>query len=155
MAAAWQYGGFVDGGSTPPWGLVAYASWGRRVCARLIDAWLPLLPALLILILFGESLKTIPVLFVLAAMGFRFWNVIRQGQCGQTIGKQVMHIRLRTVAADGPPGVGLSIRRSIWHFLDSWSSFLGYLWPLWDEQGQTFADKLVGTIVVDSSADDK
>jgi uncharacterized RDD family membrane protein YckC len=26
--------------------------------------------------------------------------------------------------------------------------YLGYLWPLWDPRKQTFADKIVGSVVV-------
>ena len=32
-------------------------------------------------------------------------------------------------------------------FLDSFF-YVGFLWPLWDPQRQTFADKIVGTVCV-------
>jgi uncharacterized RDD family membrane protein YckC len=27
--------------------------------------------------------------------------------------------------------------------------YVGYLWPLWDDKRQTFADKILGTVVVE------
>ena len=38
--------------------------------------------------------------------------------------------------------------RIIAHFLDSLACYIGWLWPLWDDKRQTFADKVCGSIVV-------
>lgn len=38
--------------------------------------------------------------------------------------------------------------REIAHLSDFALLFIGFLWPLWDDRGQTFADKIVGTIVI-------
>ncbi len=38
--------------------------------------------------------------------------------------------------------------RDLAHVLDSVACHLGWLWPLWDQKRQTFADKIVGTVVV-------
>ena len=35
------------------------------------------------------------------------------------------------------------------HVLDSLPCYLGYLWPLWDAKRQTFADKIMSTVVVE------
>jgi hypothetical protein len=35
------------------------------------------------------------------------------------------------------------------HILDSLPCYLGYLWPLWDAKRQTFADKVMGTVVIE------
>nr|WP_269420743.1 RDD family protein [Bifidobacterium mellis] len=37
--------------------------------------------------------------------------------------------------------------REIAHLADFASLFIGFLWPLWDGRGQTFADKIMGTTV--------
>jgi len=34
------------------------------------------------------------------------------------------------------------------HIVDGLSLFIGYLWPLWDKKRQTFADKIMSTVVV-------
>jgi uncharacterized RDD family membrane protein YckC len=32
--------------------------------------------------------------------------------------------------------------------VDAIPFFIGFLWPLWDRRRQTFADKLLGTVVL-------
>ena len=54
-----------------------------------------------------------------------------------------------TLVRDGQPvGFGLAIGRQFLHILDSLPFYIGYLWPLWDERRQTFADKVADTVVV-------
>ncbi|MDU5131830.1 MULTISPECIES: RDD family protein [Bifidobacterium] len=38
--------------------------------------------------------------------------------------------------------------REVAHLADFVSPFIGFLWPLWDNRGQTFADKIARTIVI-------
>ena len=38
--------------------------------------------------------------------------------------------------------------RDLVHILDG-VAYVGYLWPLWDDKRQTFADKIMRTIVID------
>jgi uncharacterized RDD family membrane protein YckC len=45
-------------------------------------------------------------------------------------------------------GVGLCFVRQLAHYIDSLACYLGWLWPLWDPQRQTLADKIMGTVVV-------
>ncbi len=45
-------------------------------------------------------------------------------------------------------GPGLSIGRAFVHVVDSAPLYIGYLWPLWDDNKQTFADKILKTLVV-------
>ena len=42
-------------------------------------------------------------------------------------------------------GFGLSVVRYFAHFLDA-ICYIGYLWPLWDDKRQTFADKIMTTV---------
>jgi hypothetical protein len=41
----------------------------------------------------------------------------------------------------------MAFGREIAHVLDG-AVYIGYLWPLWDRLNQTFADKIVGSVVV-------
>ncbi len=131
------------------------ASWGQRVGAFLVD-WL-----IGAAISFGgfilgaivgsgsESLGTmLGLLGGLGSLAFQIWNMVRQGHTGQTIGKGVLDIRLVRLDGITPPGVGLSIGRWLLHIVDALPCGLGYLWPLWDPKRQTFADKIVNTVVV-------
>lgn len=49
--------------------------------------------------------------------------------------------------ADVPVGPWVALGREVAHLLDV-CSVVGWLWPLWDPQQQTFADKLASTRVV-------
>ena len=77
------------------------------------------------------------------------WNVcLKQGRTGYSVGKGVLGIRLLKEETGQPIGAGMSFVRQIAHVLDS-ICYIGYLWPLWDRKRQTFADKVIGTVVVD------
>lgn len=76
-----------------------------------------------------------------------FWMMYRQGKTGQTPGKKAMNIAVLRERDGMPMGFGMTFVRSLCHFFDGFL-YLGYLWPLWDEKNQTFADKMVGTVVV-------
>ena len=141
----------APGYGTPPQGPAAPASgprladWGTRVASALVDGVVPL-----VLVLIGVALRSAAgiVIFYLLAFAFTIWNLVRQGRTGQTIGKTALKTSLRKEADGSYVGAGLSIGRAILHVVDSIPCYLGYLWPLWDAKRQTFADKIVGTLVI-------
>ena len=141
-------------------GPAPYADWIKRVGGYLVDVAL-LIPAYLVMIVgagimgSGGAGDTNPVgLFLyflgfLAALGLMIWNMlIRQGRTGWSVGKQVIGIRLISEKTGQPIGAGLNFVRMLAHMLDSLACYLGWLWPLWDAKRQTFADKIMGTIVI-------
>lgn len=143
----------------------ALASWPHRVGASLIDSVIAgIVPALCYGIAAGTAETTVDafgtptseptgfgavLIFVglVAQLAIWFWNrVWRQGRTGQSVGKSLLKIRLVKEATGGPAGMGLTFGREFAHILDAFF-YLGYLWPLWDQKRQTFADKLCGTVV--------
>ena len=70
------------------------------------------------------------------------------GTTGQSYGKKIAGTRLILEATGQPPGGGLGIGRFFVHILDALPCYLGFLWPLWDSKRQTFADKILKTVVV-------
>lgn len=134
------------------------ASWGQRVGAYLIDGLITtgiLLAGFLVSAILGTFSDGLGVFFlvvgVIAGIVFIGWNLVRQGHTGQTVGKGMLNIRLVRLDGITPPGVGLSIGRYFLHvFIDGALCNLGYLWPLWDDKRQTFADKIVDTVVVNA-----
>ncbi|MEU8582417.1 RDD family protein [Streptomyces abikoensis] len=76
-----------------------------------------------------------------------FWALYRQGRTGQTPGKKAVGISVLRERDGMPTGFGMAFVRNLCHIVDGFF-YLGYLWPLWDEKKQTFADKIVGTVVV-------
>jgi uncharacterized RDD family membrane protein YckC len=151
-----------------------YANWFKRVGAYLIDqiatsiAGLPLWIGYGMLVAStetttnadgtvsttmddpsGTSLVLI-LLGVITSLAFFVWNsCIRQGRTGYSIGKSALGIKLVGERTGQPIGAGLSFVRQLAHIVDSLPCNLGYLWPLWDRKRQTFADKIMNTVVLD------
>lgn len=138
------------------------ASWGSRVVAYIIDAIIGLLLAAPGAILLSIGLVThgsargaliaIGVVLLAVATIVQIWQTgWRQGALGQSWGKSATG--LRTVGAEdlrpigGPKGL---LRWLVDTLLGSVGilQLLNYLWPLWDDRNQTWADKAVGSVVL-------
>jgi uncharacterized RDD family membrane protein YckC len=86
---------------------------------------------------------------VVAMIGIQVWNrCFRQGRTGQSIGKKVLGLKLVDERTGQPIGAGMAFVRDLAHILDGFF-YIGYLWPLWDDKRQTFADKVLSTLVVE------
>jgi uncharacterized RDD family membrane protein YckC len=138
-----------------------YANWLYRVASSLIDGLVTSVPLIVGYIVLGitstgqqpgsTSGVGVAVLLVtyVISLGIAVWNsFIRQGTTGQSLGKQAVGTRLVSATTGQPIGALMAFLRQICHFVDSLPCYLGYLWPLWDSRRQTFADKIVGTVVV-------
>ena len=144
-----------------------YASWAKRVGAMLID-FTPIYIGLIIfyvgyfLWLFEFSTRAsagtpvaagvVPMIVGSAIMLLGFgWTIYNRwlvaGRTGQSLGKRVTKIKLVSKVTDAPIGPRNAFVRDLVHILDL-ITFVGYLWPLWDDERQTFADEIVRTIVV-------
>lgn len=160
----------------PPTALppTAYASWGQRVCSHLLDS----LPNVLVLgvtmigmfVLFIAAASTVasagpnaPVTPAGTALVFAGFGVgtlggigsivvtvlnrwVRGGR-GATWGMERMGLRLISEQTGRPIGTGGAFLRDLAHVLDGFA-YVGYLWPLWDQKRQTFADKVCTTVVI-------
>ena len=130
------------------------ATYGQRVGGFLIDVGIPsglLFVAVSAALSTGQWLLIVAVegLTAVAGLAFLVWNCgWQQGRSGQSLGKRVLGMRLVGAATGQPVGFGRAVWRQVAHLLDGLPLLLGYLWPLWDERRQTFADKLCSTLVV-------
>lgn len=122
-----------------------YASWGQRVGSALID-YIGL--AIVAAVFFIAHVFVLAYLLDLAALGWGLYNAYQGGQTGQSYGKRMVGTRLLRESDGGFIGGGAGIGRYFVHILDGIPCYLGYLWPLWDSKKQTFADKIMGTIVI-------
>jgi uncharacterized RDD family membrane protein YckC len=145
------------GGSPQPLsghGFPLLATYGQRVGGFLIDIGIPggLLAVVLMAALATKDVIVIGLVFPAAAVvgpAFVLWNSgYRQGHSGQSLGKAVLGTRLVGMGTGDPVGFGRAVGRQVAHLLDGLPLGLGYIWPLWDEQRQTFADKVCSTLVV-------
>ncbi|MEU3461504.1 RDD family protein [Streptomyces sp. NPDC006733] len=159
----------------PP-GMPPLASWGARFGATLLDFLIVgLVPTVLLMIGYAKFIKvfvdavndcdaantdTCPVppmpgssLALIAIGGLlslagTLWLCYREGSTGQTPGKKICGIHLLREADGQVLGFGMAFVRRLCHALDGMACYIGYLWPLWDEKNQTFADKIMHTVVV-------
>lgn len=124
----------------------AYANWGQRVGAYLLD-WAPII----VLEVIGSIVHNVifSLLVLLASLGWWIYNrCIQAGRTGQSLGKKTLHLRLLSEKTGEPIGAGMAFARDICHILDSLACYIGWLFPLWDAKRQTFADKIVSTVVI-------
>ena len=149
----------------------AYASWGIRVVAYVIDllpVWIlygigfgvvAVIPAAHTSCVGGECTGPSPIIGPLVnlvvwalAFAYQLWNRwYRQGTTGQSIGKSAMKIKLVSEATGQPIGFGMAFVRDLAHFVDAIICYIGFLFPLWDAKRQTIADKMVSTVVLPTS----
>jgi len=134
------------------------ANWPQRVGAYLIDNLIASIPAFLAVILFsgtqpGENPSAgaglVAFLLYLVSLGIWIYNrAILAGRTGQSWGKQVLNLRLVRMADGQPMGGGMAFVRDLAHIVDALPCYIGYLFPLWDARRQTFADKIMSTVVL-------
>lgn len=148
-------GGYHTYGTPTP-----YAEWIKRVGAYLVDV-AAMIPGYLVMLIAAPMLGSdngglsaigfvIYLLGAVAVLGIAIWNlIIRQGRTGWSIGKQVLGIRLIGERTGEPLGPGLTFVRLLCHILDQLPCYLGFLWPLWDAKKQTFADKIMSSVVIE------
>jgi uncharacterized RDD family membrane protein YckC len=127
------------------------ADFGTRAISSLIDYVIPVI-ALNVLFTIGVATGIVtlsPMLTVVGYLGlFAFigWNsCYRQGTTGQSVGRRGARTKLVEIKTGQPIGFGRAVLRQFCHNLEF---FIGYLWPLGDDKRQTFADKIVGTVVI-------
>ncbi|MBW9206204.1 RDD family protein [Mumia sp. zg.B17] len=171
-----QYGGSGYGqvqDYQPP---APYAGWWSRVGALLIDgiiAWLiMIIPVVIGAVMMGAATETetdsfgtttsevsnsglmtagviILILGFLVGLAFQIWNQgTRQGKGGQSIGKQILGIKVVDLKTGQPQGAGTGVLRWLLYSVLSSLCFLDLLWPLWDKKKQTWHDMIVSSVVV-------
>ncbi|MFC4054399.1 RDD family protein [Actinomadura syzygii] len=135
------------------------AEWGSRAGGYIIDYLIFMAPFWVLYFIGGllassgsGGAAAIGILFYLIGfalmIGAGLWICYQEGTTGQSIGKRQLGIRLVSAQTGQPIGFGMAIARKFAHIADSFLCYIGFLWPLWDERKQTFADKICSTIVV-------
>ena len=148
-------GGYHTYGAPTP-----YAEWVKRVGAYVVDVAV-LIPGYVVMLVGAPMMGSdngalaaiglvVYLLGIAAVLGLTIWNLIlRQGRTGWSVGKQVLGIRLIAEKTGEPLGPGLTFVRMLCHVLDQLPCYLGFLWPLWDAKKQTFADKIMSSVVIE------
>lgn len=133
----------------------AYAGWGSRVLASLLDTFLILCVELVVggAVLFTGSLDA--AFTAAGGTGLILWVVFGwlNGSPGQTPGKRVMNIRVVHHETGDRIGGLMGVVRSVvtWAisaFTCGIAGLIDVLWPLWDEKNRTLHDMVVGSVVI-------
>lgn len=143
-----------------------YATWSRRALALLVDDIPALIASAVFFAGYGQFVTALlrsgsaglpangrPLMLIggggyLVALGWTVYNRwITAGRTGQSLGKRLTRIALVSEITSQPIGAFQAFLRDLVHILDG-LAYVGFLWPLWDDKRQTFADKLVRTMVV-------
>jgi uncharacterized RDD family membrane protein YckC len=134
---------------------VPLADWWRRAAAMVIDTavlWIPLMLA-------THSMGRPGRIGVGLVVGTVYFSLLNGSGRGQTLGKMVWNIRVRSAATGGPLGPArAAVRYIVPAALASPIPILGLfvwltdgLWPLWDRRRQALHDKVAGSVVVAAS----
>lgn len=133
-------------GQGTPMGMPPLANWGWRALSGLIDALIISVPNMVVYKTLHPYAAAMTEMLIALAVTVAFsWM---EGTTGQTPGK--MAVGSRTVRQDdgGLLGFGRALGRRLLHILDLVPCYLGFLWPAWDTKKQTFADKIVSSVVI-------
>ena len=143
---------------------MSYASWRARLGGALLDALIAAPGYGLGLILADTTGSPVTVdpesyavrggpnngyLFVGVLLTLLIWcvNLLGQGVTGSSVGQRVFGVRIVRRESGRPLGRRLAVGHYLAHLLDL-PMLLGFLWPLWDRESQTFADKACGVVVL-------
>ncbi|MFC4033346.1 RDD family protein [Streptomyces polygonati] len=125
-----------------PTGMPPLANWGWRALSYLIDSVIILVPYLIVRAVAGALLSVLVSLVITVLFAYM------EGTTGQTPGKKAVGTRTLRESNGQVLGFGLALGRKILHILDVIPCYLGFLWPAWDKKKQTFADKIVSSVVI-------
>ena len=130
------------------------ADFGKRALSWLIDWLAPGIVASTVGAIIGGSVGNF-VAFLLVG-GFVAWNSGYQaGTTGYSLGRKIAKTKLISEQTQQPLGAGQGVLRAMiqWALVSFTciGGLLTWLWPLWDTNKQTLADKMVKSIVVDES----
>jgi len=111
-------------------------------------------------IIIGAILGTVSSgLFVLfrvigsvAALAWAAWIAVQIGQTGQSPGMRATGLKAVRKDSGAPVGTGMGVARWLVHIVLGILCFIplliDYLFPLWDADKQTLADKAVSSVVI-------
>jgi uncharacterized RDD family membrane protein YckC len=148
------HGGVAPYGGAPGWSPLKpvqgqLAGWGLRVLAYLVDALLIGVVTMVLVAVGAGAHSVVPMVigYVWALFGW-IWFSVQVGKYGSSPGMRMVGLKCVSQRTGQPIGGGLGFVRSLAHFVDGIICDIGYLWPLWDSQRQTLADKIMGTVVL-------
>lgn len=129
--------------------------WPKRALGGLIDYVVPAIVFGVVGSIISNAVSTTLGNVIDTVLIAAWWAYLGylSGTYGITPGRAIAKTKLISEETGQLIGVGQGILRQLGHVLDSLACYIGWLFPLWDAKRQTFADKIVKTVVIDNSAD--
>jgi uncharacterized RDD family membrane protein YckC len=127
-------------------GLPRLANWGWRALSGLIDSLFFAVPNCVIRITVTSTYTSAMVESAVVLLSMAVYSYM-DSRTGQSPGKMAVGSRLLREADGQFLGFGRAFGRRLLHILDL-ICYVGFLWPAWDEKKQTFADKIVRSVVI-------
>jgi uncharacterized RDD family membrane protein YckC len=128
------------------------AEWTQRALALIIDAavlWIPLIVVYVFGAVIGGAIGVLLILIGwLYLLAGSIFFAIQVGNTGASPGMRLVGLKCISLQTGQPIGAGMGVVRAIAHFVDGIICYVGWLWPLWDAQKQTLADKIMKTVVI-------
>ena len=129
------------------------ALWPQRALGWVVDWAIGVVPYIILYIL---SAATGTIFFSLIgalwALVVAIFLAIQVGQYGSTPGMRLAGLKCVKASTGQTIGGGLGFVRGLIHAVASWLCLVPFiidmLFPLWDAQRQTLADKIMGTVVL-------
>jgi uncharacterized RDD family membrane protein YckC len=144
------------GGVWTPYG-APVSEWWPRVGAMLLDSLILVVPTVVVELVivagFGSGVGASAAQFVISLLiGGFYFGVLNGTGTGQTIGNRAAGIAVRDANHNDVIGRGRGwlrwfVRFALYLFLVL-PGLLNDLWPLWDRQRQTLADKAAGSVMI-------
>ena len=124
------------------------ASFGLRFVALIVDAILVGIVSGASRLIFTWALAQLVSLVV----GVGYYTYFEGSPSGQTLGKRAMNIRVVDIETGESIGTSRALIRYVGKIISGIACGLGFLWMLWDQEKQTWHDKLASSVVVPTSA---
>lgn len=132
----------------------ALVDWPKRALGGLIDyVAAGVVISIVVSIIQNVSYGLGTVVNLVLSIGWMCYLGYKSGTTGVTFGRSIAKTKLVSAETGQPIGTANGIIRQLAHIVDTIICFVGWLFPLWDAQRQTLADKIMKTVVVDNSAD--
>jgi uncharacterized RDD family membrane protein YckC len=123
------------------------ASFFQRFAAAIIDGIIIAVVNFILGLVLNQNAASLASLVI----GVAYYATQEGGPTGQTIGKRVLGIRVVKLNG-GELGIGGGVLRYVGRIPSALVCGLGYFWALWDDEKQTWHDKIAGTVVVPADA---
>jgi uncharacterized RDD family membrane protein YckC len=127
-----------------------YAPWFTRVIGHVIDVLVPAPFIIAAELLAGDSgQRVLYACLIAAGVLLSVYNrIYLAGKTGQSWGRRAVGIRLVGDRTSQPIGFARTLLREFAHLLNTFTLYIGYLFPLWTGKRQTLADMATRTVVV-------